>query len=152
MCRKALRDRHQSQRQCRAWRALEDFKLHRRELAPICAQIPYGAGTRSDSEDVTYHGRSTLDFFQEGSVAGDCKIPDQLQAECYAYFGPQICAAISWICKKLTAVSHRSAESQINSLDAGLRIEGTPALNFVGWCSRNIFLFRCYVEPCKRHS
>ena len=32
------------------------------------------------------------------------------------------------MCKKLTSVSHSSTESEIISLDAGLRIDGLPAL------------------------
>ena len=35
-----------------------------------------------------------------------------------------------WICKKQSAVSHSRAESEIISLDAGLRIDGLPALLF----------------------
>ena len=35
---------------------------------------------------------------------------------------------ISWICKKQTAVSHSSTESEIISLDTGLRLDGLPAL------------------------
>ena len=34
----------------------------------------------------------------------------------------------SWMCKKQTAVSHSSTESEIISLDAGLRLDGLPAL------------------------
>ena len=36
---------------------------------------------------------------------------------------------ISWMCKKQTSVSHSSTESEIISLDAGLRLEGIPALD-----------------------
>ena len=35
---------------------------------------------------------------------------------------------ISWMCKKQTAVSHSSTESEIKSLDTGLRLDGLPAL------------------------
>ena len=35
---------------------------------------------------------------------------------------------ISWICKKQTLVSHSSTESEIISLDTGLRFDGLPAL------------------------
>ena len=35
---------------------------------------------------------------------------------------------ISWMCKKQTSVSHSSTESEIISLDAGLRLDGIPAL------------------------
>ena len=34
------------------------------------------------------------------------------------------------MCQKQTAVSHGSAESEIVSLDAGLRMDGLPALQF----------------------
>ena len=33
------------------------------------------------------------------------------------------------MCKKQTAVSHSSTESEIISLDAGLRLDGIPALD-----------------------
>ena len=35
---------------------------------------------------------------------------------------------ISWMCKKQTSVSHSSTESEIISLDTGLRLDGLPAL------------------------
>ena len=35
---------------------------------------------------------------------------------------------ISWMCKKQTVVSHSSTESEIISLDTGLRLDGLPAL------------------------
>ena len=36
---------------------------------------------------------------------------------------------ISWMCKKQTSVSHSSTESEVISLDAGLRLDGIPALD-----------------------
>ena len=39
---------------------------------------------------------------------------------------------ISWMCKKQTAVSHSSTESEIISLDTGLRLDGLLALEL--WC------------------
>ena len=35
---------------------------------------------------------------------------------------------VSWMCKKQTSVSHSSTEAEIISLDAGLRMDGIPAL------------------------
>ena len=35
---------------------------------------------------------------------------------------------VSWMCKKQTSVSH-SSESEIISLDAGLRLDGSPSLD-----------------------
>ena len=39
---------------------------------------------------------------------------------------------ISWMRKKQTSVSQSSTESGIISLDAGLRLDGIPALDFFG--------------------
>ena len=37
---------------------------------------------------------------------------------------------ISWMCKKQTSVSHSSTAAEVISLDAGLRMDGMPALEF----------------------
>ena len=43
-------------------------------------------------------------------------------------FGSHTFVPISWMCKKQTSVSHSSAEAEIISIDAGLRMDGIPAL------------------------
>ena len=43
-------------------------------------------------------------------------------------FGSHTFVPMSWMCKKQTAVSHSSTESDIISLDAGLRLDGLLAL------------------------
>ena len=43
-------------------------------------------------------------------------------------FGSHTFVPKSWMCKKQTAVSHSSTESEIMSLDTGLRLDGLPAL------------------------
>ena len=43
-------------------------------------------------------------------------------------FGNHTFVPISWMCKKQTAVSHSSTESEIISLDTALRLDGLPAL------------------------
>ena len=45
------------------------------------------------------------------------------------FFGSHTFVPISWMCKKQTSVSHCSTESEIKSLDAGLRLDGIPALD-----------------------
>ena len=45
------------------------------------------------------------------------------------FFGTHTVVPISWMCKKQTSVSHSSQESEIISLDAGLRLDGIPALD-----------------------
>ena len=57
------------------------------------------------------------------------KIRNPLQVEHCAFFGSPTFVPISWMCKKQTSVSHSSTESEIISLDAGLRLDGIPALD-----------------------
>ena len=44
-------------------------------------------------------------------------------------FGSHTFVPISWMCKKQNSVSHSSTESEIISLDAGLRLDGMPTLD-----------------------
>ena len=44
-------------------------------------------------------------------------------------FGSRTRVPASWMCKKQSSVSHNSTESEIISLDAGLRMHGLPALD-----------------------
>ena len=52
-----------------------------------------------------------------------------LRVEHCAFFVSHTFVPISWMCKKQTAVSHSSTESEIIFLDAGLRFNGIPALD-----------------------
>ena len=45
-------------------------------------------------------------------------------------FGSHTFVPVSWMCKKQTSKTHSSTESEIISLDAGLRLDGIPALDF----------------------
>ena len=59
--------------------------------------------------------------------------------------------SISWMCKKQTADSHSSTESEIISLDTGLRLDGLPALElwYVIVCLWKYFsYFRSNAETC----
>ena len=44
-------------------------------------------------------------------------------------FGSRTFVPVRWMCKKQTSVSYRSPESEIVSPDAGLRMDGLPALD-----------------------
>ena len=44
-------------------------------------------------------------------------------------FGKSYIFPICWMCKEQTSVSHSSTESEIISLDTGLRLDGIPALD-----------------------
>ena len=57
------------------------------------------------------------------------KTQNQHQAEFCAFLGVEHFAPNIWMCKKQTSVSHSSTESEIVSLDAGLRMDRLPP----GW-------------------
>ena len=58
------------------------------------------------------------------------------QVERYAFLEVIHLCPISWMCMEQTSVSHSSTESEITSLDAGLRLDGIPALDLMIWSSQ----------------
>ena len=72
--------------------------------------------------------QSRLRPFQDSDFAGDLENPKSTSGGTLCIFGSHAFVAVSWMCKKQTAVSHSSTESEIISLDTGLRLDGLPAL------------------------
>ena len=70
-----------------------------------------------------------LGLFQDSNFAGDLEDSKSTSGGTLCVFGSHTFVPISWICKKQTSVSHSSTESEIISLDAGLRLDGIPALD-----------------------
>ena len=69
-----------------------------------------------------------LGLFQDSDFAGDLEDSKSTSGGILGVFGSNTFVPISWMCKKQTAVSHSSTESEIISLDTGLRLDGLPAL------------------------
>ena len=69
-----------------------------------------------------------LGLFQDSDFAGDLEDSKSTSRGTLCVFGSHTFVPISWMCKKQTAVSHSSTESEIISLDTGLRLDGVPAL------------------------
>ena len=69
-----------------------------------------------------------LGLFQDSGFAGDLEDWKSTSGRTFCVFGSHSFVPISWMCKKQTSVSHSSTESEIISLDAGLRLDGLPAL------------------------
>ena len=67
-----------------------------------------------------------LGLFQDSDFAGDSK---STSGGTLCIFRSHLFVPISWMCKKQTSVSHSSTESEIISLDAGLRMDGIAALD-----------------------
>ena len=69
-----------------------------------------------------------LGLFQDSGFAGDLEDSKSTSGGTFCVFGSHTFVPISWMCKKQTSVSHSSTESEIISLDTGLRLDGLPAL------------------------
>ena len=54
---------------------------------------------------------------------------NQLQEVSHVFFGSRTFVPVSWMCKKQSSVAHSSTESEIISLNAGLRVDGLLALD-----------------------
>ena len=70
-----------------------------------------------------------LGLFQDSDFAGDLEDSKSTSGGTLSVFGSHTFVPISWMCKKRTSVSHSSTESEIISLDAGLRLGGITALD-----------------------
>ena len=69
-----------------------------------------------------------LGLFEDSDFAGDLEDSKSTSGRILCVFGSHTFVPISWMCKKQTSVSHSSTESEIISLDAGLRLDGLLAL------------------------
>ena len=69
-----------------------------------------------------------LGLLQDSDFAGDFEDSKSTSGGTLCIFGSHTFVPSSWMCKKQTAVSHSSTESEIISLDAGLRLDGLPVL------------------------
>ena len=70
-----------------------------------------------------------LGLFQDSDFAGDHEDSKSTSGGTLCVFGSHTFVPTSWMCKKQISVSHSSTESEIISLDAGLRSDGIHALD-----------------------
>ena len=70
-----------------------------------------------------------LGLFQDSDFGRDLEDLKSTSGGTLCVFGSHTFVPISWMCKKQTSVSHSSTESEIISLDAGLRLDSMPALD-----------------------
>ena len=64
-----------------------------------------------------------LALFQDSDFAGDHEDSKSTSGGTLCVFGSHTFVPINWMCKKQSSVSHSSTESEIISLDAGLRLD-----------------------------
>ena len=70
-----------------------------------------------------------LGLFQDSDFSGHLEDSKSTSGGTLCVFGSHTFVPISWMCKKQTSVSHSSTESEIISLDTGLRLDGIHALH-----------------------
>ena len=78
-----------------------------------------------------HHTCEYKQYCHVGNAAKQCRLglfQDSDFAEDLEYSKSTSGGTLSWMCKKQTAVSRSSTESEIISLDTGLRLDGLPAL------------------------
>ena len=67
-----------------------------------------------------------LGLFQDSDFAGDLEGSKSTSRRVLCIFGSHTFVPTSWMCKKRTSVSHGSTDAEVNSPDAGLRMDGIP--------------------------
>ena len=86
--------------------------------------------------------QSRLDCYKTLILREILRIQSLHQVE-HCIFGSDTFVPISWMCKTQTSVSHSSTGSEIISLNAGLRLDGIPALDLwdliVGFLHENTY-------------
>ena len=75
-----------------------------------------------------------IGLVQDSDFAGDLEDSKSKSNGLLCIFGSQTFVPTSWMCKKQTSVSRSSTEAELLSLDAGLRMDGTPALDLRDLC------------------
>ena len=70
-----------------------------------------------------------LGLFHDPDFAGVLEDSKSTSVWNLCIYGSWTIVTISWMCKKQISVSHSSTESEVIALDAGLRMDGLPALD-----------------------
>ena len=82
----------------------------------------------------TRHSTADLGCFKNQTLQGALRIQSQPQEVSCVFLEAEHLFQSVGVCKKQTSVSHSSTESEIISLDAGLRMDGLPALDLWDIC------------------
>ena len=91
-----------------------------------------------------------LGLFQNWNFAGDLEDSKSTSCRLLCVFGSHTFVPISWMCKKQTSFSHSSTEAEIISLDAGLRMDGIPALDLWDVVIEVLHFFRGHTSSSER--
>ena len=92
-----------------------------------------------------------LALFQYSDFAGDFEDSKSTSGGVLCIFGSHTFVPTSWMCKKQTSVSHSSTEAEIIFLDAGLRMDGIPALDLWNLVLKCLILTKSNLVKSKNH-
>ena len=99
----------------------------------------------------TLPNNADWDCFRTPIFAGDLEDSKSTSGGTLCIFGSHTFVPISWMCKKQTSVSHSSTESEIISLDTGLRLDRFACSGIMGshcFCLSEMFLV-FQIDPVK---
>ena len=105
------------------WTKACDKRLNR-----LISYIPHTCEYKQYCHVCNIAKQCRLGLFQDSDFAGDLEDSKSTSGGTPCVFGSHTFVPLSWLCKKQNAVSHSSTESEIISLDAGLTLDGLPAL------------------------
>ena len=100
-----------------------------KRLSRLISNIHHTCGCKKKCRVGNTAKQCRLGLFQDSDFAGDLEDSKLTSGGTLCIFGSHTFVPISWMCKRHTSVSHNSTESEIISLDAGLRLDGIPALD-----------------------
>ena len=100
-----------------------------RRLARLISHIHHTSDYRQYCHVGNTSQHCRLSLLQDSDFAGDLEDSKSTSGGVLGILGNRTFVAVSWMCKKQTLASHSSTESEIMSLDAGLRMDGLLALD-----------------------
>ena len=100
-----------------------------KRLSRLISYIHHTCDYKQDCHVGNTAKQCRLELFQDSDFAGHLEDSKSTSGRALCVFGSHTFVPISWMCKKQTSVSHSSTESEIISLDAGLRLDVIPALD-----------------------
>ena len=103
--------------------ALKDIVSWRTRRQSSCTTSQLLAWTTMTSR------KCRLGLFQDSDFAGDLEDSKSTSGGTLCVHGSHTFVPISWMCRKQTSVPHSSTKSEVISSDAGLRMDGLPALD-----------------------
>ena len=98
-------------------------------LARLISYIHRASKIKQYCHDGNTAQQCRLGLFQDSDFVGDSEDSKSTSGGILCIFGSHTFVPISWMCKNQTSVSRSSTEAEIISLDAGLRMDGGPAMD-----------------------